>query len=273
MKACVVGCIFGKDWTEVYPAVKKYDAYFFTNNPAIKPAVEAAGWNYIFIDMPLSDDPAVSSFQSKYVKFLQFLKHNEFAFFGNYDRIIYTDHKLRLEDQHIKYMLEKLGGYEILIREHPRNRQNIWEEVGDAMFQERYLRFMPQTIDYLRQKIQEGYSEKPTVVATGLILYKHLEQKTIDFTGAVYNDLAKIGTSECQIIWSMLGQKYTDVIKIIKWNEVDIRWEAPQNLFKKFKFLLKETARLIVPLFILILLGKIRGFMLRKNKGAQNAGH
>jgi hypothetical protein len=232
--ACVIECVFGKKFTTVYPAVKNYDSYFFTNNPEIKHVVESAGWRYLFVNFPLSDDDAISSLQSKYIKFLQFLKQDEYSFFRNYNTIIYTDHKLELKNKHIKYLLKKLNNYDILVRDHPDNRKNIWEEVGMAMFQERYLRFMPQTIDYIRRKIQEGYSEKPTVITTGLIVYKHLNNnKIIDFTDMVYNYLTEIGTSECQIIWSMVGQKYTDIIKIIKWDELDIKWQAPVNKLKK----------------------------------------
>jgi hypothetical protein len=253
MGACVIACIFGKKFKKTYPAVKNYDAYFFTNNQEIKSIVESSGWKHIFIDLPLSEDDSVSSLQSKYIKFLQFLKQKQYSFFRNYDTIIYTDHKLELKDNHMKYLIEKLNGYKILIRDHPENRRNIWEEVGAAMFQKRYLRFMPQTIDYIREKIKNGYSEEPTVVWTSLIAYKHLDSETTNFTDMVYNDLAKIGTSECQIIWSMLGQRYTDIIKIIKWNEVNIKWQVPKPIF-----LIKNIIKAFIPYGVLKLWGMIR---------------
>ena len=146
MNACVIGCIFGKEFQRVYPAVKNYDAYFFTNNQEMKPTLEEAGWKYIFIDKPMSDDIAVSSLQSKYIKFLQFLKNDEFSFFNKYDRIVYADHKLDLKDEHVEYLLERIGDSDILVRDHNRERKSIWEEVEAAKRQERYLRFMPQTI-------------------------------------------------------------------------------------------------------------------------------
>jgi hypothetical protein len=240
MNACIIECIFGKRFTTVYPAIKNYDSFFFTNNPGMKASIETAGWHYIFVDFPLSDDDAVSSFQSKYIKFLQFLKGDKYSLIKNYDAIIYMDHKLVLKDNHIKKLLEKINGYEILVKENPFPK-NIWEEVAVAMFQERYLRFMLQTIDYVREKIQEGYSENPMMVLTGLIVYKHLDNKTTDFMDKVYKDLEKTGTSECQIIWSMLGQKYADIIKIVKSDDVD--WEAPQTLIT----LIKRTLKLFLP--------------------------
>jgi GT2 family glycosyltransferase len=231
----VIACIFGGKFKAVYPSVKDYDSYLFTNNPEIKETVEKAGWKYIFIDFPLSDDDAVSSFQSKYIKFLQFLKEESFSYFKNYDKIIITDHKLELKDEHVKYLLKLMGDKKILVRDHTLNRRNIWEEVGDAMFQERYLRFMPQTIDYIREKIAEGFSEQPVVVWTSLMVYSHLDTAVMEFLDKIYNDLVKIGTSECQIIWAMLGQKYTDIIKIIKWNTLDIKWEEPKEVKEENK--------------------------------------
>jgi hypothetical protein len=234
MNVCVIGCIFGDKFRIVYPAVKNYDAYFFTNNPEIKEIVEKAGWKYLFVDLPLSDDYATSSLQSKYIKFLQFLKNKEYGFFYKYDKIVYSDHKLEIKDCHIEFLLENISGERgasILVRDHPQPRNNIWEEVGLAMFQERYLRFMPQTIDYIRQKITEGYSEKPygCDCATTLILYDNRNAKVKKLTDEVYNDLTKLGTPECQIIWAMAGQKYVDIIKVIPWNSMDIRWEEPKK--------------------------------------------
>jgi hypothetical protein len=232
MNVCVVGCIFGAKFRTVYPAVKNYDAYFFTNNPEIKETIEKAGWKYIFVDLPLSDDYAVSTLQSKYIKFLQFLKNENYSFLNKYNKIVYSDHKLELKDYHIEYLLEYIGDKEIMVRDHPQPRNNIWEEVGLAMFQERYLRFMPQTIDYIRQKITEGYSEKPygCDCATTLILYNIGNHKVIKLTDEVYNDLTKLGTPECQIIWAILGQKYVDIIKVIPWNSMDIKWEEPKKI-------------------------------------------
>jgi len=244
-KACVIGCVFGNTFKTVYPAVKNYDTYFFTNNKAIESELENKGWKYIFVDFPLSNDIAVSSLQSKYIKFLQFLKQEDFSFFKKYDKIIYIDHKLELKDKHIKHLLEKSDDCDILIRTNYVDRKNIWEEVRDAMHQERYLKFMFQTADWIVEKIKEGYSEKPIVVWTSLMLYKHLNERTINFTDMVYNDLIKIGTPECQIVWSMLGQKNMDIIKIIKWNDLDIKWLNPdENIFLKT---LKNIILIFIP--------------------------
>ena len=108
MSVCVIGCIFGKKFSSVYPSVKNHDAYLFTNNPELRETIEKAGWKYIFIDFMLTDDDAISSFQSKYIKFLQFLKDESFKYFKKYDMIVYTDHKLELIDKHVENVLNKM---------------------------------------------------------------------------------------------------------------------------------------------------------------------
>ena len=229
MCVCVIGCIFGKKFKTVYPSVKNYDAYLFSNNTEIKEAVKEAGWKYIFVDFPLSDDDAVSSFQSKYIKFLQFLKDEQYEFFKNYDKIIYSDHKLEITDNNVDYLLKKMKNSKILIIKHFQNRENIWIEAGEAMFQKRYQMFMIQTIDYIKNKINEGYSENCVIVLTGLIVYSHLKNETIEFADKVYGDLLKIGTSQCQIVWSLLSQKYMNIIRTIEWKELSIKPEEPKK--------------------------------------------
>jgi hypothetical protein len=217
----------GRQFTKVYKAPMNYDSYCFTNNPEMKTIVENKGWRYIYVDFPLSEDDAISSFQTKYIKFLQFLKKVEYSYFMKYEMIICTDHKLKLKDKHVKYLMDAVGTKKILIRGHHFDRENIWEEVGGAMRYERYARFMLETVNWIVEKIKEGYSGKPMVVWTSLILYKHQESDVINFTDKVYNDLQSIGTSECQIVWSILGQKYDAIIKIIKWDDLEIKWKDP----------------------------------------------
>jgi len=241
MKICIISCNFGKSCKVVFPAVKNYDAYFFSNNIALKKIVEKSGWKFIYMELPLSDDISISSLQSKYIKFLQFIKDGKFACFKDYNYILYTDHKLLLKKKHIIYLIKNIDEKSIILRDHP-SHNNIWEEVGAAMFQERYLRFMPQTIDYIRHYISQGYSEKTCIYTTGIILYKTNNTAIIDLTDKVYNDLIELGTSECQIIWAIVAQKYRNIIKVIKWDELNIIWEKPEKetVFKYIKLFFKS---------------------------------
>jgi hypothetical protein len=138
--------------------------------------------------------------------------------------------------------------------------------VGQAMFYEKYLKFMPQTIDYIREKIKEGYSEKPYVCTTGLVLYNHHEDKVKKLVDEVYRDILKIGTPECQIVWAMVAQKYMDIIGILPWDSVNIKWDIPAEGIEGIKNTAKKMLKLWIPLGFVIEYRKIC-------KRIQNARH
>ena len=245
MNTCIIECIFGSDFSSVHPAINNIDSYFFTNNTRLKKNIEKKGWIYKYIDFPISNDITLSSFQSKYIKLLQFLKEDKYNYFNKYDSIIYIDHKFKIKYEHTLILLNLLEDKKILIRKHHFNRSNIWEEFGESMLQERYFRFMSQTISYIRCKIREGYSDEPEIVWTSLMVYKHLDSRTLDFLNNVYNDLISVGTSECQIIWSILGQKYKDIIKIVSNDIIDIERKNPKtNIFFK---IINSTISFLIP--------------------------
>jgi hypothetical protein len=198
--------------------------------------------------------------QSKYVKFLQFLKDEKFSDFKKYDRVICTDHKLRIKDRHIKRMLE-IQSKPILIRDHPKKRKNIWEEIGQSMFQERYLSVIQETIDYVREKIKSGCDAgcgRHKICTTGLVSYEVGNGKVHEFLDELYRDIIKLGTSQCQIVWFMVAQKYADIIQVIGWDDLDISWRDPAmvkwTIFPILKIRYKENKTIwrlfgIIPVF------------------------
>jgi hypothetical protein len=220
----------------VYKAPQK-DAYFFTNNPALRAEIENKGWQYVFLDLPLSADAAVSSLQAKYVKFLQFLPRADCPPpLKTCARIIYFDHKVDLKPWHIVKLLA-VGQKPIVIRKHPHGRSNIWGEVSSALLQERYARFIDKTLEYVLSKIKQGGVYKTTTVVpwTSLILYQPQNPQVQKFTSEVYQDLLKIGTSECQIVWAMAAQKYPELIQYVDGDEI----VTNENWWTKFKALIR----------------------------------
>jgi len=207
-------------------APENRDCYVFSNNPGLEQAAIDAGWKFIFVDVPLSDDSAESSFQTKYVKFLQFLNDPKYSYFKKYDRIIIADHKIELQDKHINQIIE-VQNKPILIRDYPDVRNNIFEEAALSFLQERYRRFGSQTMHYLWRKLNEGYEEdckgRP-VCWTSLISYCPGDPKVKQFLDELYADLTHIGTSQCQIVWFMVSQKYTDIIQIIPRKDIAPEW-------------------------------------------------
>jgi len=196
----------------------------------MKPVAEKAGWKYVFVDVPLSDDDAVSAMQSKYVKFLQFLKDRKFSFFKQYEKIVYADHKTELKDRHIDKILAVMDK-PVLIRKHRDARRNIWEEVEASMDQERYRRFMPRTLEYIKSKTRNGCSadcRHCSVCTTSLIAYDLRDKEVYKFLDELYRDLSRIGTSQCQIIWFIVQQHYPELIQAIEQDVLDVRWRQPK---------------------------------------------
>ena len=70
----IISCIFGNKYTKMYKAPLNKNCIFFTNNKNIMNEIISNGWTYKYIDMELVDDYTISSVQSKYIKFLIFLK-------------------------------------------------------------------------------------------------------------------------------------------------------------------------------------------------------
>ena len=84
MTLLIISCIFGKKFKKVYPApINKGKCLFFTNNKELLSELVSKGWTPVFIRYPLSNSILVSSLQSKYIKFLQFLNNTRFEHFKN----------------------------------------------------------------------------------------------------------------------------------------------------------------------------------------------
>ncbi|MDR2428616.1 MAG: hypothetical protein LBD62_02290 [Candidatus Margulisbacteria bacterium] len=233
---CLVSCVLGTNFASVYRAPRK-DAYFFTNNPALRTEIENKGWQYVFLDLPLSTDPAVSSLQAKYVKFLQFLSRTDCPPpLRACAKIIYFDHKVELKPQHIDKLLA-VGQKPVVVRKHPHGHSNIWGEVSAALLQERYTRFIDKTLEYVLAKIKQSSVYKTTTVVpwTSLILYQPQNPQVQKFADEVYRDLLEIGTAECQIVWAMVAQKYPELIQYLDGKEI----VTDENWWTRFKALIR----------------------------------
>jgi len=252
---CVILCIFGKRFTKLYDAPVGYDSYCFTNNEALCREAEKRGWKYIYINFPLSDDFVESTLQVKYIKFLQFIKEERFSYFTRYKNIIVTDHKLELKSAHIEQFLQK-NEKKILLKHHKSQPTiRIWDEVERSMLQERYLRNMPQTINYINLKIKQGYSEYLCMPQCTIILYQHNEPEVKKLVDEIYNDIMQWRMPNDQIVWGLVSQKYTDCIQMISWNkEIPIKWVNPEYKKPKFVLFLGDIIKLFVPYGILKLL-------------------
>lgn len=226
-ETCIISGIFGRNFTKVYPAVKGVKCYFFSNNKKIKDEVISKGWIFVYLPFEQSNDIAVSSFQSKYIKFLQFLDEKRFSFFKvYYDKLIYVDHKFYIQSTQVEQILQRLNK-PVFIRKTALLKLKIWDEYNMAMGQERYKRFQQKTLDYINDKLANGYSEDTRICNTGLICYDLSSPDAFQLTNDIYQDLLEVGTSECQIIWGMVSQKHSNIIQTIDWQSLQMIWKAP----------------------------------------------
>jgi hypothetical protein len=223
----VVSCVFGPEFKWAYAAPPGYRNVFFSNNPAIEEHVREQGWNFALVkQFPLSDDVMISSLQAKWVKFLQFLG----APSGIHDvrAVTYFDHKFKVLPYHIEWAREQCtSAFDLLIRETPREKLSISDEIGDAMHQERYVRHMPETLAFLDDLEKSGHITRAVrIVNTGLIHYRNLPT-CCAFVQDVYDTCIRLSQPECQIVWAALSQLTFARIKKVPWKCLEPSWMTP----------------------------------------------
>ena len=226
-KRLVFSCAFGTKFGGFYPAIPGFDGVLFSNNRSLEKLVEERGWKFRLVRKhKLSDDFRISSIQSKYIKFLQFF--DEFPEFLNYEEYLYFDHKFEVKKEHINFIDSSIQDEtSIFIRNTPRLKLSIEDEIQDAMGQERYVITMPQTIEWINTIVSErNLSKKNRIMNTGLMYYKNL-QMIMPLLDEVYETVWRLAQPECQIIWALLSQEYDHLIQRAEWSELNPFWMAP----------------------------------------------
>lgn len=226
----IISCIFGTGFKYVHPSPDKTNSYFFTNNENLKNEIIHKGWNYIYVNKPLSNDDITSSLQSKYIKFLIFLE--DFPEFKNIKTIIYFDHKENVSSitlSEIKLLINNNNtDKSLIIRQTPSIKNSIYDEVRDAMGQPRYVKNMNKTTTFIEDIIStKEVSEHVRICNTGLLIFINRENIT-ELLNNVYEKCIEHQQPECQIYWSIFSQKHKDKIKEIKWTDLqNIKREDP----------------------------------------------
>ena len=193
----------------------------------MKDEIILKGWNFMFMDVPISEDILISSLQSKQIKFIQF--KNEFPLLFNGNDILYFDHKVEITDEHVNYLhgiSKQNPSIEIIIRKHERSsRKTIHDEIDDAAsYMERYKRHMPETIEYITKYIFENnLSFETTICNTGLIYY-HNVHHTDALLRKIYEISNMLQQPECQVFWAVFAQQYVPHISHINFNDISARW-------------------------------------------------
>jgi hypothetical protein len=235
-KLLIVSSIFGKKFKKVHPAPLSNNCYFFSNNQEIKDEVEEKGWSFVHVDKELSSNYLVSSLQSKYIKFLRFLR--DYNQFKKYNQILYFDHKLAMNEENVHKILdiydESGKKYNIIIRSHEQNRFGIFTEIDDSLMfdkisnENRYSKNMEKTIDFVNKNIPDkNAADAIQICNTGMMLYSNYDE-IMPLLDEVYDTCVSLEQPQCQIVWSVLSQKYKDKIKVIDFrNVINPRWSEP----------------------------------------------
>ena len=122
--------------------------------------------------MELSNNYRISSIQSKFIKFLQFDKNK--INWSPGQSIIYFDHKFKVLSRHI-IRAQEICNSSILIRNTPREKLTIEEEIRESIVQERYKESMEETKKWIEKKIKfEKYTNFNRIMNTGFIFYKDI---------------------------------------------------------------------------------------------------
>jgi hypothetical protein len=226
----IITSSFGGHIKKLYPAPIGFTSIVFSNNPSLKDEALKMGWEFRLIhskEMMLCNDEIISSLQSKYIKFLIFLEHFPKLFTGQ--PILYVDHKVEIAAEHI-YLLQDMITKDkaVLIRNTPRFKSTIFDEVEDAMPFPRYSKSMPQTLEWVeKMKRERGALETVRIMNTGLIYYSNvgLVREVLNEVWQVCNSLNQ---PECQIIWAVLSQDIDELIQRVEWSDVGIEHKLPQ---------------------------------------------
>jgi len=214
----IVSCLFGTSVSDIFHAPNRSGVcVFMTNQPLMQPTIEKAGWTYQYINFPLSEDAIESSLQAKYTKFMAF--RNDFPEYAAYKRILYFDNKINYQDKEVKQIVQQADpSKSILINKHINsNKKTIWDEIDDAIKQPRYKKHMEETIQLIRQRIDNGLMS-PTggeLCQTG-VLYVHDNMDAVmPLLNKVYSTCKELQQPECQVVWQMFMEEYADEVQIV----------------------------------------------------------
>jgi hypothetical protein len=115
----------------------------------------------------------------------------------------------------------------ILIRNTPRLKVSVWDEVEEAKSQERYARIMEATIPFVDISIEQGYRHNNRVMNNGVIVYKvddmSIRKSIRALCTDVYNCCIEYDQPECQIFWCILSQKYEEIVTKVDFDEIKTR--------------------------------------------------
>ena len=245
MSIAFISCIFGTQFKNVYPAPLKNHSYFFTNNTEIEQTIRKNGWNYLYVPFPLyendkyynKDNLIFCSLQSKFVKFIQFLKDPQFKnLFSSYSYLLYADHKRYIKQTHIEAYLNlyQKTRYPLIISSHEIPNRTLKMEIDESLYQPRYAKSMDATIQLIKEY---RISLDTPICNTGIIFYSltDMNEKMYHMLDLIYQTCISLQQPQCQILWAIFSHSYNSYnhndIHRIPFRQIVIEWKEPGEMY------------------------------------------
>ncbi|MDE2423260.1 MAG: hypothetical protein KGN31_03495 [Betaproteobacteria bacterium] len=190
------------------PASNEFNHFFISNNNEILKLAKSLNWIPVFLPIELSKNKVFCSSAAKIAKSLPHF----FSFLKDYDYLLYVDDKINFDLSKTLFTLAKNIDFTFLVRSHPSLKNNILNELGEAMLQKRYFVQLNQITNYIDEKIREGYLLTPkNLFWTSAILRNNRDDRVFIINEDWYQNILICGIN-CQISFDFIAQKYKSII-------------------------------------------------------------
>lgn len=191
------------------PVEAAYPYFFISNNEEVLRKSAEVGYKPIFLQMEVSDDPVLSSYQAKTAKVLPHF----FEPLTKYDLLFYKDDKISINVRKIENSVRALidSGSSTCIQAHPRLSGNLLYEFAAAMEHSKYRSQYVQIVAYITEELKNGANLACQMYATGAILRNMRHSDTIKINNMWWEHLNRCGI-ECQISFNVIAQKFNSII-------------------------------------------------------------
>ena len=183
-----------------------YDCFFFTNNNDTYKNLKNTKWKRVFVPVTVKDNINIDSFDSKFLKACPHLVNE----LNEYEYTVYIDTGSIIisEDYLLQKIKEKLPHTFMMIphRWWPTIENAVLLEYEKSMEQERYLNEKNRIVNYINNKINQGYLlTLPMHYETGFIVRKQHDESVILLNETWYEEILKCGI-QCQISFFFVQQ-------------------------------------------------------------------
>ena len=89
---------------------------------------------------------------------------------------------------------------------------SISQEIGASRNQKRYMDTMSYLVSYIGNLKKYGIiKDQKTITNTGFVFYNNITEEVIKLCSEIYHLITKFKNPQCQIIWAVVSQKYSNI--------------------------------------------------------------